>query len=317
MLITIGAFDGFHKGHEELFRICRENADGNEWAVVTFWPHPSEYMHRIEHSLFTLKERELLRRVLNIPNMYVLCFDDALMNLSPVDFWHLLRAKIHVSGLVMGSDFHFGRCRSGSAEFLSHLAKSEGLRKIVIADLYDKAKYSSSKVREKIIAGDVEGAREILGCNFFMMSRIIHGNERGRTMSFPTANLALDDGRIIPGYGVYAVGVLVNHEWHCGALSIGNNPTFHDVHETRAEVHILDFAGDIYGGEVIVCFLRKVRDMITFSGKDELMRQIANDTDECRKIFGEVRDDDKKFFERVKEVYYLSKNFIPEIIKLV
>ena len=101
MLITIGAFDGFHKGHEELFRICRENADGNEWAVVTFWPHPSEYMHRIEHSLFTLKERELLRRVLNIPNMYVLCFDDALMNLSPVDFWHLLRAKIHVSGLVI------------------------------------------------------------------------------------------------------------------------------------------------------------------------------------------------------------------------
>ena len=166
MLITIGAFDGFHKGHAELLRTCSNNAINNDWGVVTFYPHPSEFMHARFHSLFTLKERELIRQVLGIPKMYVLKFDETLKNLTPEKFWQLLCEKINVNGLVMGSDFHFGRGRSGSAESLKALAESQGLNNIMIVDVLNKPSYSSSVIRRKILAGDIAVANDILGYNF-------------------------------------------------------------------------------------------------------------------------------------------------------
>ena len=288
MLITIGAFDGFHKGHAELLRVCRQYAINDDWGVVTFYPHPSEFMHKRFHALFTLKERELIREFMGIPNYYVLKFDEALKNLTPEQFWALLREKLNIDGLVMGSDFHFGRERSGSAESLKALAESQGLKNVHIVDVVNKATYSSSMVRKKILAGDITGANEILGYNWFMISSVIHGNERGRTMNFPTANLALTPRKIIPAYGVYSVAVLVNGQRYCGALSIGNNPTFNDVKETRAEVHILDFSGDIYDKEIMVYFLKRIRDVKTFTSKDELIRQIELDINECRKTYEEA-----------------------------
>lgn len=319
MLITIGAFDGFHRGHEELLDICRHNAEGSDWGVVSFYPHPYEFMHKTNHSVFTLSERELIRNIIGIPNMYVLKFDDALRNLKPEEFWKLLRERFNVDGLVMGSDFHFGLNRSGSAESLARLAMHDGITRIIIADLFNKGIYSSSKVRSEIIAGNVTSACEILGYPFFMISNIIHGNQRGRTMKFPTANLNLSGHHIIPKSGVYASAVLVNNKYHCGALSIGTNPTFKDVNELRAEVHILDFNGDIYDEIMPVFFLNRIRDVIAFSDKTELMNQIKRDISECRRIYEEVmkREDMKKFFEITKRVYYSKKDFVPEIIQLI
>ena len=319
MLITIGAFDGFHRGHAELFRLCREKAGGDDWAVVSFFPHPSEYMHRLTHTLFTLRERELLRRVLDIPKMYVLEFNDALRNLSPSEFWQKLRARFCVDGLVMGRDFHFGVNRGGSAEYLCALAKSDGLNNIHIADLLDKPRLSSSNVRENILAGSVESAREILGYPCFMMSKILHGSERGRTMSFPTANLDITN-RIIPAEGVYSAAVLVDGKWHCGAASIGSNPTFHDIHETRLEIHILGFSGDIYGEELPVSILGRVRDMHTFPDKSELAHQIERDILTCTEIFESAMnvDETRRFLERAREILTrTSQNLNPEIIRLV
>ena len=315
MLTTIGSFDGFHKGHAELLEICRANS--NDWGVISFYPHPSEYMNRLKHSLFTLRERELARLVLGIPNMYVLEFSEKLKNLEPKEFWRLIRERFGVDGLVMGSDFHFGRNRAGNAEYLAELARSEGITRIFIAELKDKAKYSSSQARKKIIAGDIEGAADTLGYNWFMMSRIIHGLQRGRTMHYPTANIDTS-GHIIPAYGVYSSAVLVNGEWHCGALSVGNNPTFHDVNDTRTEIYILDFDGDIYGNELIVSFLGRVREIRTFGSKEELIRQIGQDIISCRKIYDEVmsREEAKRFLVRSREIYN-SEKINPEIIKLL
>lgn len=318
MLITIGAFDGFHRGHAELFRLCR-NLAGSDWAVVSFWPHPAEYMHKIPHTLFTLKERELIRRVLNIPNMYTLNFDEALRNLTPSEFWRLVRDSFGVDGLVMGRDFHFGLKRSGSAEFLAELARNDGISKnrIYIADLLDKPKFSSSVVRKHLQAGDVKAASEILGYPCFLTGKITSGNQRGRTMHFPTANIDIH-GRIIPAFGVYASAVLVNGEFHCGAVSIGNNPTFHDIHEARFEVHILDFEGDIYGEEISVFFLGRVRDMNTFPDAEALMHQIAEDTRACRKIYDEAVNVPKTqlFLKRAAEIF-TSHNLHPEIMRLI
>ena len=319
MLITIGAFDGFHKGHEELLDICRRNAEGSDWGVVSFYPHPFEFMHKINHSVFTLQERELIRKIIGIPNMYVLRFDDALRNLKPESFWRLIRERFNVDDLVMGRDFHFGLNRSGTAECLESLARSDGINRIIIADLFNKGRYSSSNVRSEILSGNVEVASEILGYPYFIMSRIIRGNQRGRTMNFPTANLNLSDHHIIPKSGVYASAVLVNHEYHCGALSIGNNPTFHDVNELRAEVHILDFHVDVYDEVLPVFILGHVRDIKTFGNKTELMNQIERDITECRRIYEEVmkKEDMKKFFDRAAKVYDSETDFNPEIITLI
>lgn len=318
MLITIGSFDGFHKGHAELLRICRENSKGNDWGVVTFWPHPSEFLNRLDAPLFTLSEREIVRRVLDIPNMFVLRFDERLRDLSPKKFWELLRERLCVDGLVMGSDFHFGYEGAGSAEYLGRLARYDGLDKIIIAELLDKGRYSSSNVRHKIITGDPEGAYDILGYHWFMMSGVIHGNERGRTMKLPTANLNIKGSRTIPAFGVYASAVLAGHEWHCGALSIGNNPTFHDVHEVRAEVHIMDFEGDIYDEELPVFLLGRVRDIKTFGTQEALISQINNDIKTCRSIYEEVmRRETQKFFGRFERIYNSQQKFIPEIISLI
>ena len=316
MLITIGAFDGFHRGHAELFDICRKNSDN--WGVITFYPHPSEYIKRIKQTLFTLEEKEFIRRFLEIPNMYVLKFDDDLMRLKPENFWRLIRDKFNVDGLVMGSDFHFGFERSGSAECLKRLAEIDGVKNIVIADLLDKPEYSSSKVREYISSGEVDKANEILGYPFFIIGSVIHGNERGRTMNLPTANISVNSGRLIPSYGVYSCSVLINHKYYCGALSIGNNPTFGDIHETRTEVHILDFDGNIYGGKVMVMFFEKIRDIVTFSDKDSLIQQIKKDTEKCREIFSRSVNDKeiKKFMKSAEKIYYSQEKFEPEIINI-
>ncbi len=316
MLITVGAFDGFHKGHAELLRICREISDGDNWGVVTFDPHPSEFLgtHR---SLFTLEEKEFIRRVLNIPHMFVLKFDAELMRMTPENFWRSLRERLNVDGLVMGSDFRFGHGRAGNAESLRDMAIADGVKRVKIVPLLDKKEYSSSTIRENVSAGKIHEAGKFLGYPFFMISRIIHGNERGRTIHFPTANLDVN-GRVIPAYGVYSAAVLVNGSWHCGALSIGNNPTFGDIHETRAEIHILDFHGDVYGEKLLTLILNRVRDIHTFENESALANQIGHDINECRKIYREVMNeqDTKIFAGRAKEIYSLHDNFTPNIINL-
>ena len=317
MLITIGAFDGFHNGHRELLKICAQNSNNNDWAIISFSPYPSEYLGKVKHSLFSLNERELIRLVLNVPNMFILKFDESLRNLTPLEFWKLIHKKFNVDGLVMGSDFHFGRDNSGSAESLKQLAISDGINKIFIADLLQKPLYSSSLAREKISQGDISSVNKILGYPFFMMGSVILGNQRGRTMNYPTANLKFAANKIIPEFGVYSVAVLVNKKFYPGALSIGNNPTFKDINETRAEVHILDFDNNIYNQEIIIFLLDKVRDIKIFENKDSLIAQINKDVQECKKIYDEsLRDLSTKNFLDKARYFYANKNLTPDIIDL-
>ena len=315
MLVTIGSFDGFHKGHEKLFEICRESSIKNNWGVVTFSPHPSEYMKKIKNSMFNLKERGFLAKIFDVPNFLVFEFNEDFKNLSPEEFIEILIKKFNISGVVFGSDFHFGRERLGSADYLERIYKDK--IKIFRLNLFDKKIYSSSQAREKILSGDIDSVNKILGYPFFMISDVIHGNARGRTMNFPTANLNLKN-RIIPAYGVYSTAVLINREFHCGALSIGNNPTFNDVNETRAEVFITDFSGDIYGSEILIFFLKRVRGIKTFENREALMTQINFDIKTCEEIFkNSLRESStEKFLERAKEIYYGNQDFNPEIINI-
>ncbi|MBQ7196454.1 MAG: riboflavin biosynthesis protein RibF [Synergistaceae bacterium] len=313
MLITIGSFDGFHKGHEKLFEVCRQNSQNNDWGIVTFSPHPSEYMGKLNHSMFTLNERGFLSEIFDVPKFLVFKFDEAFKNLSAEEFINILVKNFQVDGIVAGSDFHFGRERLGNADSLEKICG--GRIKIFKLELFDKKIYSSTQAREKISSGEVEDVQKILGYPFFMISNVVHGNARGRTMNFPTANINLKN-RIVPADGVYSTAVLINHEWHCGALSIGNNPTFGDVHETRAEVFITDFHGDIYGSELLILFLKRVRGIQTFETREALMTQINHDIETCEEIFKLKTLEAKKFLDRAQEIYYTKKKFAPEIINI-
>ena len=318
MIITIGSFDGFHRGHAALLDLCRTYSSSDGWGVVTFYPHPSEYINGQAHSLFTLREREFIRRLLEIPNMYILEFNEALKNLTPLQFWRLIREKFRVDGLVMGEDFHFGHNRAGSADYLARIAQHEGLSKIFVLALIDKAKFSSSNVRNLVQLGKVREAGEILGYPYFIIGRVLHGDRRGRTMNYPTANIEIADGKIIPSEGVYCSAVLVNGEWYCGAVSVGRNPTFRDVHELRCEVNILGFEGEIYGSEVGVFFLERVRDMVKFRDKDELTAQIGRDVEACGKIYeASMKALSSRDFLTKGENICLSGELTPEVIRLV
>ena len=318
MLITIGSFDGFHKGHEKLFEVCRKNSINNDWGVVTFSPHPAEYMKKLKHSMFTLEERKFLAEIFNVPNFLVFNFDEKFKNLTGEEFINILIGKFNVSGIVCGNDFHFG-CDKADGDFLEK--NYAGKIKIFRLNLFDKEIYSSSEAREKILQGDFQSVKNILSYPFFMMSDIIHGNARGRGMNFPTANINLKN-RIIPADGVYSTAVLVNDEFHCGALSIGNNPTFNDVNEKRAEVFIMDFSGDIYGSEILIFFLKKIRGIKIFENSQALMSQINIDVKNCLEIYKKNLQDPevKQFLERAKEIYCENRifnfNFKQEIIEI-
>lgn len=302
MLITIGAFDGFHRGHSRLFALCRENSGSDGWAVVTFNPHPAQFLGRIK-TLFTSRERSIIGSLIGIPKMYVFTFDNDFMRMTPEKFWHLLKSNINVDGLVLGKDFRFGYNRDGDAKMLESLARSDGVKKIIIAGLFDKPKYSSSNARELIKNGMTEQVIDVLGYPFFMFSKVIRGNQRGRTMNFPTANIYIDSDRLIPAFGVYSCCAAVRGELFCGALSIGRNPTFHDVEGIRAEVNILDFDGDIYGDDIAVIFLRRLRGIKTFSGPEKLSEQIAKDIDACRAVYDEMmqRQEIREFSQHLRE----------------
>ena len=312
MLVTIGAFDGFHRGHAHLFRLCRENSHGDDWGVITFEPHPAEYIHGFGHTLFTLRERSLIAKALDIPHIYFVEFSENFRQLEPTQFWRLIRSRFNVDGLVMGSDFHFGINREGSAELLSSLAHSYGIHRVVIAPLLDKPIYSSSHVRELVCDGDVTSAREVLGYPYFMIGQVIHGYGRGHTMHFPTANIGIA-GRncVCPPESVYACAVGLNGKLYAGAVSIGSNPTFGQNIELRCEVHIPGFTGDVYGQDLTVMFLERLRVMRKFSGIDELSAQIALDVEQCRKIFA------AQSTELLQKFVLHSNDKISEVIRLV
>lgn len=290
MILVLGAFDGFHRGHVRLLGRARSLACslGTDWGAATFSPHPGLVLGTMSETLFTPRERELIGRVLGIPRLLVLPFDERLRNLSPRAFWMELKRWVDVEGVVVGRDFRFGLGGEGTASLLGHFCHEEALP-FAVEDLLkrDGVKISSSEVRRRICRGDVLGAEADLGYPWFLWTGVRHGDGRGRSLGFPTANLDIGGPRTLPADGVYAVAVIVRGRWYCGALSMGRNPTFGDVRERRSEVFVLDFEGDLYGEDLIVFFLERLRSERRFPDAESLSEQIAADVARCRTVYGD------------------------------
>ena len=327
MIITIGAFDGFHLGHARLLEEARRLAGpaGKSWGAVTFHPHPGVFLGFLGATLFTERERELIRRLLNVPHLAILQFDQALQELSPEAFWRRLKAAfrrrgMRIDGVAMGQDFRFGLNQEGTVEALSLLCRTERLPAVVLDLLeHGRTRYSSTEARGAVASGDVRRAAEVLGYPWFLWSRVVRGDQRGRTLGFPTANLELPVGKLLPAPGVYAATLPIEGRWHAGALSVGDNPTFGDVHETRAEVFVLDFEGDLYGDALPVLLLDRLRPLQRFQDGEALARQIGRDVAQCRELCrgeGDARPEFFASFAACVEAMNAEGPFTPDIWRL-
>jgi riboflavin kinase/FMN adenylyltransferase len=286
--VTVGNFDGVHLGHREMFRrlMARARDMGGKSVVVTFRPHPLKVLNP-SHPLRlinTYEEKETLIEASGVDALLVIPFDRDFAAVSPEEFvGEVLVKRLGMKHLVVGYDYGFGRDRRGNATLLRNLGESYGYTLELLEPIGNGGTvYSSTSVRRMIEAGDVAGVVAILGRHFSLAGRVVHGHHRGRGLGFPTANLVTEK-ELIPRDGVYAVKVKVGERLLDGACNIGCNPTFGDA-ERAIEVFILDHGEELYGQEVRLYFVERIRDERAFAGKEELMAAISRDVARCREI---------------------------------
>lgn len=290
---AIGNFDGVHRGHRFLLEqtIAFASSVGAEAAAVVFDPHPRRYFRPGDPPfLITTPElrNSLLRRA-GAAEVFSLTFDEALANLSPEAFVRdVLKGRLGLNGVVTGHDFRFGAGRAGDAEGLAALCRSNGIRPFFVDPLSDQQhtdKIGSTAIREAILTGAMDRAAAMLGRPWRVEGVVEKGRQIGRTLGFPTANLTLGD-LIEPRRAVYAVRAIVDGRAYEAVANFGRKPTVGDV-APLLEIHLFDFAGDLYGKRIGADFIAFLRDERKFDGLDALKAQIAADCVEARRKLSE------------------------------
>lgn len=285
-IVTIGTFDGIHLGHRSvinsLLKIARSEK-GNS-VIFTFDPHPRQVVAPRDHKiqlLTTPEEKTNLLSELGIEHLIIYPFTRRFASMNYHDFVEkILVNKIHISHLVIGYDHHFGKNREGSFDSLSQCAKEFGFKVTHLGALeVDHINISSTKIRNALNNGDIDLANEYLGYSYILSGTVVKGNQIGRTIGFPTANIRVSNqAKLIPPSGVYAVKVKINDSMFPGILNIGTRPTlFPEETEKSIEVNIFNFDGILYNKELTVCFEKKIRDEKKFENIDSLKQQIEFD----------------------------------------
>jgi len=286
---AIGHFDGVHRGHRTVIEraLAHARAEGMPAAVMTFDPHPKEVLGRGSQyvALLTpLEEKLRLFEALGVDIVYVVRFDEAFAAVPPEEFASKFLAPLGVATAVVGFDFTFGHRGAGDAAALRRLGAPLGMEVDIVEPFYeDGRKVSSSLIRESLERGEAEAAAALLGRPYRIAGTVVHGEQRGRTIGFPTANVEPDGRYVLPRLGVYAVKVEIDGRLYPGVLNLGVKPTFHEEGMSpKLEAHLFDFAGDLYGKRAAVGFLKFLRAERKFASVDELVRQIAGDAAEAR-----------------------------------
>ena len=314
MIVLLGAFDGFHRGHRLLLEKGRELAeksgDPRNWCVVTFSPHPGNILHGTEIPvLFTEDERDLLALSMKIPRTIKIPFTRSLAEYSPEQFLDFLQGLLPVSGIVVGGDFRFGSGRTGDTAFLRRYSAEKGWAFAEVEPFtIDGVKVGSRNIRNAVAHGDTETARNLLGYPFFFSGEVIVGDRRGQKLGFPTANVLYPAGKVIPRRGVYAASVFAEEQWYAGALNIGYNPTFLKDNPLRTETYILDFQGDLYGKWIVVFLEEYLREEKKFPSAAELIETMNDDIDRTRRIVAERTGQSQQLFHEIKSTLLSNKN---------
>ena len=290
--ITIGVFDGVHRGHRYLIDKLLEEARsaGTLAGVVTFRNHPITVLRPGARALFLtdLDERVRLLKELGVDFVVPIRFDRELASLSSRDFLGHLYDRLRMRRLVVGPDFAMGRGRDGTLETLPAIAESVGFGFKSVDLMTDSAGVvKSTTIRNSILEGDVSRAARMLGRNFSVSGVVGHGEERGRELGFPTANLEVSPDMIFPGDGIYAAWARLGSGSYMAATSIGVRPTFDDGENRTIEAYLLDFSEDIYGQTLRLEFVRRLRGEEKFDSIQALLDQMDDDVLRTREILAD------------------------------
>jgi riboflavin kinase / FMN adenylyltransferase len=289
-VLTIGTFDGVHRGHQQIISALKEEARKiqGETIIITFHPHPRKIVNsNIALQLINTPEEKIqLLEQHQIDHLIVVPFNQLFAEISAEDYIkEFLVNRFHPHSIIIGYDHRFGKNRIGDFKLLEEKSVEFGYQLIEVPQhVLDEIEISSTKIRCALLEGDVFTANKLLGYNFFFEGKVVSGDKLGRQLGYPTANLEYtDEDKIHLGEGVYAVYVHVNDVVKKGMLSIGKRPTLHDVQE-RVEVNIFDFDGDLYGKTIRVIVKKYLRQQEKYPNLDALKAQIDQDKINSLKI---------------------------------
>jgi riboflavin kinase / FMN adenylyltransferase len=287
--VTIGNFDGVHRGHVPIFKKLSHEArlENRKSIVITFEPHPKKILNpeiKPFYLITTIEEKIRLIEQQGIDAVLIIPFSLEFSRITSEEFIRqILWDKLRIRKIFIGHDYTFGKNRQGNETFLKTFGKKLGFEVAVInAVTLGADAISSTRLRFAILNGDVKTAAALLGRPYNISGIVIEGKKRGRLLGFPTANIK-PDKVLMPARGVYAVTVQLEERQYGGVLNIGLNPTFADG-ELSIEVYLIDFNENIYGKRLNICFIDRIRDEIKFDGPEQLIGQITRDVDQAKAI---------------------------------
>jgi len=294
-VLTIGTFDGIHLGHQEILKKLFERSCFHKGRsfLITFHPHPRKVISKANglKILSTPEEKIFILEKMGLEHLFIINFTKEFSQQSPMEFFeNFIIGKIGLKEIVIGHDHKFGKGREGTSETLKMLGKEFNFE-ISMVDEYKLGgeTVSSTKLRHSIMDGDIKQANSFLGREYSFGGTVISGDNRGRLLGYPTANIKLEDNdKLIPGLGIYAAEVIIDEQKFASLLSIGKRPTFYDNGEIVPEVYIYDFDKDIYDKKIMVNVLEKIRKEVKFSSPGELVKQMNQDRETGIKIFNEI-----------------------------
>lgn len=283
VVLVLGFFDGVHSGHQEVIRQGKKMATekGLKLAVMTFNHHPSIVFQKINPEqmkyLTTIEQKERRMANLGVDYLYIIEFTSSFASLAPQDFVDQYMIQLNAKVVVAGFDYTYGPEETANMTVLPEYIKGRAEIVTVAKQTAGSEKISSTAIREAMATGDMEKVAGYLGYVYEIEGTVVHGDARGRTLGFPTANIKVDLAARLPRKGVYAVRIKVADTWYRGMAQIGRNITFEPGRDITVEVNILDFKQDIYGERVSVEWCHYLRDEVKFTGVDGLIAQLKQD----------------------------------------
>ena len=284
-IVTIGTFDGVHVGHKKILEKIIQNTNNSDYEslVLTFFPHPRTVLQTATEmkQLNTIDEKSNLIKKAGIDNLVIHPFDKEFASLSAEEFVKKVLVDIfNIQKIVIGYDHRFGKNRTADINDLILFGKKYKFEvEQINAKEIDEIAVSSTKIRNALSDGNIELANSFLGYNYAITGMVVQGNQLGRTIGFPTANISInEDYKLIPNSGVYVVECKIENQSYFGMMNIGTNPTVENTNQKqKLEVNIFDFDQDVYGKSINISFLKRIRSEQKFGSLDALKAQIAND----------------------------------------
>lgn len=288
-VISLGKFDGLHRGHELLIEyMLQKMQEGLKSVIFTFDIPPKKLAKQDETKVLTTNDEKMhIFERIGIDYLFECPFTREFMCMEPFDFIQKIVKELHVKAMVVGKDFHFGHNRAGDYHTLKSYAKELGYEVLVVDKMqYENRDISSTFIREEIMVGNIEKANDLLGYHYFVQGTVEHGKHLGGpVLGFPTVNLIPPANKLLPPFGVYVTEIVIDEKIYRGIANVGCKPTIAGKHPIGVEMHIFDFDQNVYGKEVRVDFLTRVRPEQKFESIEHLIKQMQKDIVFARKFF--------------------------------